>query len=670
MEPAERFIEAATAPLAETNAELHLAAQHELRERIDPSDSEALEAAALRLETVKRFRWVKGLLILTGVVSLAVIVPGYHQLRLIKETASIIRMVGPTDTAPIETTLDAKAELLLYGDRSKPFGAEQFKALWDSQPNNPVYFADYAIRYAQDNDALPPDFLKTAEDIDPDNGWFWLIAAAVESEGSVEEDKQEETERAEKLPPTFSVIDQSRYDSALEKLKAAASKPRFTSYSTEILVERIPHLTKRVDWASLVPAIGYVASGPIATSQLISLDELIGAELQRCASDNDVAGYRDITGVIHQLVEGLIRGSDTLIDVMISKKLLQKWAFLSSDTARILGIEDDAAKFQELSDRFVSERAKLKAASGKESDFYRLIQQKGSIFSSLTIPMLERAVSNPLPITNDDLRPGRRADHALTGRLFAVGSWITLGISLAAVTAYQARHGVFQKTTAKELTLLLTKKDWIWIIGAGVIFPAVWFWTIAQLSPLAAHEWSIMATRFAQSSGQFSALIYAMIIGPVVFSRWRLGIRTPFLKNKQPSPFIGLLVFTLTLAAIPLIGAIFYVEAYSQNLLLLGSGFLMVSQLWLLVVIIRALFGRPQKALSRQVVARLTMPAYAVAMLISILAAPLFYQMEKHWIAKDRLMEVTIEAPSMNRYEYQVAQQLKSELLGLLEELP
>ena len=36
MEPAERFIEAATAPLAETNAELHLAAQHELRERIDP----------------------------------------------------------------------------------------------------------------------------------------------------------------------------------------------------------------------------------------------------------------------------------------------------------------------------------------------------------------------------------------------------------------------------------------------------------------------------------------------------------------------------------------------------------------------------------------------------------------------------------------------------------
>jgi hypothetical protein len=53
MDPAARFIEAATAPLAETNAELHLAAQDALRERNDPHQTDALRAAANRLEKIK-----------------------------------------------------------------------------------------------------------------------------------------------------------------------------------------------------------------------------------------------------------------------------------------------------------------------------------------------------------------------------------------------------------------------------------------------------------------------------------------------------------------------------------------------------------------------------------------------------------------------------------------
>ena len=47
-----------------------------------------------------------------------------------------------------------------------------------------------------------------------------------------------------------------------------------------------------------------------------------------------------------------------------------------------------------------------------------------------------------------------------------------------------------------------------------------------------------------------------------------------------------------------------------------------------------------------------------------------FHEEEKHWIAQDRLMEVTVDAPSMSRFEYQVSQAMIRELQELVKETP
>ena len=47
-----------------------------------------------------------------------------------------------------------------------------------------------------------------------------------------------------------------------------------------------------------------------------------------------------------------------------------------------------------------------------------------------------------------------------------------------------------------------------------------------------------------------------------------------------------------------------------------------------------------------------------------------FHQEEKHWIQQDRVMEVTAEEPSINRFEYQVSQALSRELQELVNEAP
>ena len=65
--------------------------------------------------------------------------------------------VGPTSK---ELTADQR--LLLFGDTSKSLPSERMKALWDSDPGNPAYFADYTIRFIRDHERIPPDFLATA----------------------------------------------------------------------------------------------------------------------------------------------------------------------------------------------------------------------------------------------------------------------------------------------------------------------------------------------------------------------------------------------------------------------------------------------------------------------------------------------------------------------------
>ena len=53
-----------------------------------------------------------------------------------------------------------------------------------------------------------------------------------------------------------------------------------------------------------------------------------------------------------------------------------------------------------------------------------------------------------------------------------------------------------------------------------------------------------------------------------------------------------------------------------------------------------------------------------------VIAMLSFHEEEKHWVAQDRLMEITTEAPSMNRFEYEVSQAMTRELQELLKEVP
>ena len=64
--------------------------------------------------------------------------------------------------------------------------------------------------------------------------------------------------------------------------------------------------------------------------------------------------------------------------------------------------------------------------------------------------------------------------------------------------------------------------------------------------------------------------------------------------------------------------------------------------------------------------ARAIVPAYAAAMLALAATVVMCHFEERHWVARNQLMEITAEAPAMSRYEYQTAQLMRQELIDIL----
>ncbi|MCW1922864.1 hypothetical protein OKA05_09905 [Luteolibacter arcticus] len=204
-DPAERFIEAAVRPLAD-NPEMQMLAAQELRAAMEKgpegvSDA-SLEQATANLEKAPSKRhWKTYLYAAALVAAIFAAIPvarDYMRLRLaswalfaMTDSWAVALPGPPFEPDVIQQVpglfgpLTASERLLLFGDLSQPSKAEAMRRLWDSSPEDPALFADYA-RACTSKQSLPVDFLKTADRLDPQNAWFRYLAAGVTAYKSVE----------------------------------------------------------------------------------------------------------------------------------------------------------------------------------------------------------------------------------------------------------------------------------------------------------------------------------------------------------------------------------------------------------------------------------------------------------------------------------------------------
>jgi hypothetical protein len=671
----ERFIELATRPL-DPNAELKLAAAEELRRRIEAQAAaeELIAESARALEHAdkhpRRRYWRVALYLATLLVSLPMIVQSIRQVHAftyVKDMISSFSTLSEPVPNPIQARLTPEQKLLLFGDES---ARNPWKPLWDSAPDNPAYLAEYAKGYFREHKNLSPEILAAAERIDPDNGWFIALSAGAVADGAVTRGKLTTKEQKELKAPVWTINDPNKLRETLQLIRQVAQKPRFCNYEAELMRQRIPLLPKRIDCVSQIPPIAYVASQNSAVIHLRKLVDAMCAGAQECAANRDIEGFKQITNDWDALNSRQIGNSLTMIDLLVARVSYLAPAENFRDTALSLGLDQEAKRFTEL---VASKKAEKEARDKRSSSSEHITSFRGSLLASFTIPMLDRQVQNPPPLSEADLQPSRYADHALLMRVVALATWLLLGLVAGLAALHRFIQNPLVRMQSVRMLDLLKFSDWLWILLGGVLVPVLWQTVFIYLTPLSSREWTFKADGFNQAGCQPAAMILLMLTLTVVLCASRLAKRGAAIGLSTRFAWLGWIAAACAALALPASGSALPaafsqgpLKAIANYLPWLGFVLLTIPALWLFIGFSRTVLGRHVHALRRATLARMVLPAWIFGMLVMMVSIPIYHAEERHWIKQDKLFEITAEAPAMSRYEWDVTQQLRKELLEMM----
>lgn len=175
---------------------------------------------------------------------------------------------------------------------------EQLRALWESDPDNPVYFAEYVRNYAADSHALPADCLKVAEAIDPGNGYYHLLDAALRAKPLVTKTKtdhpkspvtrsqvmkaQKEDKKRLELQQVkqFTINDPVQAKQVLDSWRKSLQKPYYESHELAIHKQRAEILNRRYTWLDQFPPLVYIANLQTPVMHERYMAELLVARVQ------------------------------------------------------------------------------------------------------------------------------------------------------------------------------------------------------------------------------------------------------------------------------------------------------------------------------------------------------------------------------------------------------
>ena len=667
-DPSERFLDSATAPLAD-NAELQVMARRELEGCLVDGEAEALVEAAESLEKPgSRRRWKIALYAVTAVVSivsLGLLGRMMHSIQGFRMMLDPISTMGISDDgktrAHLGKNLNAEQRLLLFGDTSKTYPAERFKALWDSDSGNPAYFADYSLHYIQSHRSLPPDFLVTAAKLDPDNAWFTVVAAGVTARRAVERERLTKTQTKQGILHGYKILDQARLDEAVRLLELASRQSRFESYQPELMARRIALLPERSDFASQLPGRIYLSEFTSGSFHLSEAMKAADAAAWQAADRRDSARFRQIADWWELNLQNWVKAPcpDIIHELVLQASLNLAADRLSKTT--LPDLKETNERWRPVSDRILANKEE---ADRREWDVAPKL--RGSMIAGLSLPLLTMQLKSPIPITDADLKPGRLVDHEWFARLSSAVVWLILWVTAVEAMVYRRRSSLMARRLSRGLEDLLKPTDWAWILGAGVFLPFLFYLAIYRLTPLGARDWSIAASAYLVPAGQVAAMGFLMILLPVLVARWRLGRRGAMLGWQKGRAWMGWTAVICGALSLPVFGLSFANGKGSEAVMMTAAALLGILVLTWLVIGIRAIFSKRPALLRRVTLSRVLVPAYALGMLLMAASMPLYHAAEKRWLARDRLMEITPEAPAMSRYEWEVAQAMRAELLEVL----
>lgn len=669
MSPRDRFLQAAVEPLAD-NAELQLAARHQLEASLSPEAGEAeLDAAASRLERGGKVRWRRAWAVAVLLCSLPMLlgpvrslVAGYREFR---EVSS-----GPFRVAstPLSEAweLSPQERLLLFGEPVSGSSAETWRPLWESDPENPMFYLEYARGHEEDFSDVPPDFLQQGEALDPDNGWFLLKLATLDHRSVVERDRSSSRlhRSGPKKPVTWTVKDAGELAKRIDLLHRAAAAGRIDSYQGELNRLRFESLPQAGELVEQLRVMAYLAGGRLDRVGM-GVADLIGAEARRCEAEGDRQGFVALAETWEAVMKAQVEDGFTLVDMLLARAALTATLPVMSEVAAALDVDPvkwkgRAKRAEEsLSDRMEKE----KHPSSRRVALQDRISRHASVLGALSLPVFGRQCRESPELTRAELLPATRTEQAFLGRAMSGVGWQILGLVSLLSLAAGASQSMLIKRMEPVLSRLLGPRDAAWIALGGVVLPLAIFLFLRHATPLSRLDWGPRLTFYAVPIAHFVGLLLMLLVWPVAIASWRVAKAGSPLGWKRPgwlavsvavAPPAGMLCFSFAVppgpASMPLAIAGMALGAWA----LVGLG------------LQSSVFSKAEARLRRRVISRAVRPAWWGGLLVMVALAFHFHAEERRWFARDELMRVT-RPGGLNDYEIRVTEQLREEMGELLE---
>ena len=544
--------------------------------------------------------------------------------------------------------LPAEHQFLFFGDTTRPTKSAQQRAIWEKNPDNKVYYANYIRElvgdYMDEEYGVPPAVsidelekeIRQGEKIDPDNAFYNYIWAAILFKRGAEWKSNPEEDRDE-----WVINDPTLLDSAIVELRKATAKPYYRRYHDELNEERLGFFpeTRRIEHrlvkltflASLrLPELGLVRDLFKAIPQYVESNELSESEASQLLDTWQsflTQSIPDAYCLIDVLVLNAVAklSGEKVAEVYESMEELE-----SADNTR-----EYAGKLSQPITQWKDNRADM-PFGGDSIDSMKL-----GILASMLLPSLGE------PITGEMLAPGNHVERVAFLEQMIAHSMLVL-LVLLIIFAFILRSICQLAANGRAPNLFIPSlKDFLRIFGFGVLLPVAFYYVYTRHSGISSYENSLRDYRSFLEVGLFVVTCFAVStwlgMGFIRQRCEKLGISVPqSIRPLWGGLFFGALLVSWILCILvrPLFG---HIRLMDDILLGLMSGLGLIFLVICIIVFFKGVILRKEFGSYYGSLARSLMPIWAcVILFIGGLGIPWLHQQETALLKKDTLLASSI----------------------------
>jgi hypothetical protein len=611
---------------------------------------------------------------------------GWRQIRAVRayqnhRSSGIFQM-----PVPHKARLTREQRLLFCGDPDREW-VLQYRTLWEENPTNVVYYADYVTHLvesggihgppvlfasreetrAKEIEAALPD-LAEGRKIDPLNSRYPMLAAIFQARIASDLDDWDLRVYHDKTSK-LKIKDRPAFDQAMANLVEATKLPEYRRYRYRVMQERLAVLggprclVDYLRWSRMAGLTILPELARLRSTALLSVyyGRLLVAE-----------GRADEAGPFLQLPEILARkltgDSWFLIDYLVSQALFHIALDNVPDVLHQIGDEEQARETEARVKAILQPKEHwTRQCRGPKPDLDKLLAERAGVLATMLLSHL-----GALDVT--DLAPrlaaSRRMELAFAAELVAGAVGVLLIVAMLVSLAISLRWRWTLGRQAAPLLLLPSVRDLGRFVLLGVIAPFLVFLAWTYWFPFSGHAYNYQYAMH-RIAAEFVALLTALLLLPSWLALRAFRRRCAELELPPPPSCSRFVYWLLGVASLLIVvGYAMPVGsgvAIGRTLVGIGGGIILFL---LLVLVTLALVARQQYGRTFGTLSRSLISVFAVASLImGLVVRPILVAQERRLFQADTLLAKS-GPDGFSRIETELVNRLRNATLKAMAENP